>query len=82
MVPFLVDVHCAQWGTLPRLITAVGSRPGSTGVGIDENTALVVDGADALVLGAGQVWQVRENSGSVDVRPYRHGQRLTLPAAR
>lgn len=82
LVPFLVDVHCAQWGTLPRLISAVGSVAGSTGVGIDENTALIVDGGTAVVAGHGQVWHVREVDGSVDVRPYRPGQQLTLPAAR
>jgi cyanophycinase len=82
LVPFLVDVHCAQWGTLPRLISAVGSVPGSSGVGIDENTVLIVDGATALVAGGGQVWHVNEDGGAVHVRSYRHGQYLTLPDAR
>lgn len=44
LVPFVVDVHCAPWGTLPRLIAAVG-RTGTDGMAIDENTVVsVIDG--------------------------------------
>jgi hypothetical protein len=42
--PFTVDVHAAQWGTLPRLIAAVDSGAVEHGVAIDENTAVNVDG--------------------------------------
>ena len=31
LVPFAVDVHCAQWGTLPRLLAAVRAEPGRDG---------------------------------------------------
>ncbi len=56
LVRFTVDVHCAQWGTLTRLIEAVRLRSGLTGVGIDENTALIVGSDGAVVAGRGQVW--------------------------
>ena len=36
LVPFSVDVHCAQWGTLPRLLSVLADLPGGTGVGLDE----------------------------------------------
>jgi cyanophycinase len=39
LVPFLVDIHAAQWGTLYRLIHAVLAT-GREGWAIDENTAL------------------------------------------
>jgi cyanophycinase len=76
LVPFAVDVHCAQWGTLPRLISAVRSTPGLVGVGIDENTVLKVgvDGAEAA--GRGQVWLVTRQAGGAVVMPYRAGQQV------
>ncbi len=68
LVPWSVDVHCAQWGTLPRLLSVVGAggRDGGgvgggragVGVGIDENTALHVDGDSAVVGGLGAVRHV------------------------
>jgi cyanophycinase len=81
LVQFLVDVHCAQWGTLPRLITAVAAAPDGLGAGIDENTVLVVapDGRTARVRGAGQVWWVRgTTAGSVAVTAYRDGAEFAL----
>jgi len=80
VVPFLVDVHCAQWGTLPRLITAVrASREGPRlGVGIDENTVLIVGPDGAVVRGAGQVWRVAGQDGSVVVTSFRDGEAVAL----
>jgi hypothetical protein len=40
LLPFAVDVHCSSWGTLPRLIAAVRSHQVSSGVALDEDTAL------------------------------------------
>ncbi|MET3807650.1 cyanophycinase [Nakamurella sp. UYEF19] len=61
LVPFLVDVHTAQWGTLPRLIAAVG-RAGTTGVAIDENTVLSVLDGVVSVAGLGHVHHVAPSS--------------------
>jgi cyanophycinase len=79
-VPFLVDVHCAQWGTLPRLICAVRAAAvgGGLGVGIDENTVLIVGPEGAVVRGAGQVWRVADRDGSVVVTPFREGDVVSL----
>jgi cyanophycinase len=69
LVDQTVDVHCAQWGTLPRLIAALG-RSG-TGVGIDENTALhLVDGT-RTVTGLGSVREVTVADGVAEVRTLR-----------
>ena len=77
---FTVDVHCAQWGTLPRLIEAVRHRPGLTGVGIDENTALIVGPDGAVVAGRGQVWLVTGiGNDAVEVTPFRAGQQVPVP---
>lgn len=53
LVPLAVDVHSAQWGTLPRLLAAIRSGAVSMGVALDENTAIVIDGHTATVQGGG-----------------------------
>ena len=47
LVPFAVDVHATQWGTLTRLIHAVALGLVAEGVAIDEGTCLEVHGAGA-----------------------------------
>ena len=78
VVPFLVDVHCAQWGTLPRLITAVHARPDRIGVGIDENTVLIVGPTTTQVRGRGQVWRVENLNGAEVVTSHRAGASIAL----
>ena len=79
LVPFHVDVHCAQWGTLPRLIAAVQAASGGSGVGIDENTVLIIGPDAAFVRGRGQVWHARQSAGgAVSVSAYRAGQEVPL----
>lgn len=67
LVPFSVDVHAAQWGTLSRLIAAASAGLVESGVAIDEHTAVVQRGGsgaeDVSVVGAGAAWRV-ERSGS------------------
>jgi cyanophycinase len=64
LVPFLVDVHAAQWGTLNRLVHAVldPARPGraTEGWAIDEHTTLETDaGVPVAVHGTGAATHVR-----------------------
>jgi cyanophycinase len=54
LVPFAVDIHAAQWGTLGRLIYAVQSGLVAEGWALDEG-ALLVDGE---VHGPGAGWHV------------------------
>ena len=49
----LIDMHFAERGRLARLLAAVAQYPHELGVGIDENTALVVSGNQCEVIGAG-----------------------------
>ncbi|WP_371669476.1 Type 1 glutamine amidotransferase-like domain-containing protein [Streptomyces sp. NBC_00289] len=83
LVPFAVDVHAAQWGTLPRLITAVARDALPHGVAIDENTVLDVDadGGLARVFGHGRAHSVRPAPGAdggVLVRSFRAGESFTV----
>ncbi|MFJ9564466.1 hypothetical protein ACIRQQ_31055 [Streptomyces fuscichromogenes] len=55
LVPFAVDVHAAQWGTLGRLVAAVSRGSVPYGVAIDENTVLAVTGEAGRVGGRGRV---------------------------
>jgi cyanophycinase len=79
LVPYSVDVHCAQWGTLPRLIEAVrtGAAAGKA-LGIDENTVVSFDADGRFrVGGAGRAWLVQRDSGvgDVSVTPVPAGKR-------
>ena len=80
LVPFSVDVHCAQWGTLPRLLSALAELPEGTGVGLDENTLLTVAGGTATVSGSGHAWLVATDANGARVRALRHGEEITVPA--
>lgn len=83
----LVDQHFAERGRIGRLVAAVAQNPATLGVGIDEDTAILVDRNDAFrVLGSGAVYVVDgtsitgsnvvegKESGTLSV----HGVRLHL----
>jgi cyanophycinase len=76
LVDLMVDVHCSQWGTLPRLITALGL--GGSGVGIDENTVLRLVDGEMSVSGLGAVHHVVVTDGVAEVRAWRSGSRLPI----
>ncbi|MBE6054345.1 MAG: cyanophycinase [Clostridium sartagoforme] len=53
----MIDQHFAQRGRIGRLLTGIAQNPEILGVGIDEDTALVVrDNGDAQVIGSGAVY--------------------------
>lgn len=52
----IIDQHFTERGRISRLITAVSFNPYNLGVGIDENTAIILDGKGVLeVYGQGSV---------------------------
>ncbi|HEV2856062.1 MAG TPA: cyanophycinase [Thermoanaerobaculia bacterium] len=59
----VVDQHFAERGRLSRLLGAIAQNPRYMGMGIDENTAVVVRGDSLEVLGSGAVY-VLDGSGS------------------
>jgi cyanophycinase len=67
LVDFAVDVHATQWGTLTRLVHAVGAGLIEEGWAIDEGTVLVVDGGSVRVEGLGSVYRVATRGGEVAV---------------
>jgi cyanophycinase len=58
LVPFAVDVHAAQWGTLGRLVHAVQAGLVAEGWALDEGACL----ADGTVIGPGAAWHVTRDA--------------------
>jgi cyanophycinase len=55
----IIDQHFAERGRMGRLLAAVAQNPRTLGLGIDENTAVVIDAAESFyVVGAGAVYAV------------------------
>lgn len=51
----VIDQHFSQRGRLGRLLSALAQQPAVMGFGIDENTAIVVNGNEFEVVGEGAV---------------------------
>jgi cyanophycinase len=68
LVELSVDVHAAQWGNVTRLWMAVETGAVESGVAIDEDTVLIVDGDRLTVAGLGQVWWVRSTANGTTMR--------------
>lgn len=51
----MIDQHFAERGRIGRLLGAVAHNPRMLGIGVDENTAIVIKGEDFEVIGAGGV---------------------------
>ena len=52
----IIDQHFSERGRISRLITAVSYNPYNLGIGIDENTAIILNGKGSMeVFGAGSV---------------------------
>jgi cyanophycinase len=58
----VIDQHFAQRARIERLLGAVAENPGVLGLGIDEDTAVIVSGAHFDVIGSGAVY-VADGSG-------------------
>src|SRR5262249_20636583 len=54
----VIDSHFAERGRLNRLLGAVAQNPRNLGLGIDEDTALIVQGDTFRVIGRGAVYVV------------------------
>jgi cyanophycinase len=54
----IIDQHFAERGRLNRLVGAVAQNPRMLGIGLDENTAIVVEKDRFQVMGSGSVYVV------------------------
>ena len=75
----MIDTHFAERRRLHRLFVAIASNPDLMGLGIDEDTALVVDGHLGEVVGKGGVTFVDGRGVRFDnANEVTSGSRLTL----
>ncbi|HYO82577.1 MAG TPA: cyanophycinase [Bryobacteraceae bacterium] len=58
----VIDQHFAQRARIERLLGAIAENPGVLGLGIDEDTAIIVDWQHFKVIGSGAVY-VADGSG-------------------
>ena len=61
----LIDMHFGERGRLPRLLSAVALDPDHLGIGIDENTGILVEGSLFEVIGSGVVTVVDAEDATV-----------------
>ena len=57
----IIDQHFIKRQRLNRLVAAAVENPGQLCIGIDEATAVIVDGDEAIVTGNSQVIVIRNN---------------------
>jgi cyanophycinase len=71
----IIDQHFAERGRFGRLLGAVAHNPRVLGIGIDEDTAAVVEGDEFYVIGSGAVYVVDgehvSHSNLAEARPER-----------
>ena len=75
----LVDQHFSQRRRLSRLLSGLALRPDLLGIGIDEDTALLVDGGRAIeVIGRSSVTLVDASGMQTNLRQAKPQERLEL----
>jgi len=83
LVPFMVDVHAAQWGTLYRLVHGLTAHDEAEGWAIDEDTALEVTDAVVTVHGSGAATRVLRQGADISLTVHIAGDQVPLsPRAR
>jgi cyanophycinase len=66
----VIDTHFSQRGRIGRLLTAVAHYPQDIGIGIDENTAMLLQGHEFEVIGEGVVTVVDAGDITYTNLPY------------
>jgi cyanophycinase len=75
LIGAVIDTHFSQRGRFGRLLTATAHYPQDMGLGIDEDTAMVVNRGEFEVIGSGAVTVVDAGAMTYTSLPYaeRHG---------
>jgi cyanophycinase len=71
LVPFAVDVHATQWGTLTRLVHAVDAGLVAEGWAVDNGTVLVAGDGPPRVEGLGSAYHVTRADGRLGIAVVR-----------
>jgi cyanophycinase len=75
LVGAMIDTHFSQRGRFGRLLTAVAHYPQDLGIGIDEQTAIVVNKTEFEVFGAGAVTVIDAGAMTYTSLPYAEEER-------
>jgi cyanophycinase len=73
----LIDMHFGERGRLPRLLSGVALDPEHLGIGLDENTGVLIDGNGFEVIGSGVTTVVDAEDATV-VHPAGESDPITL----
>ncbi len=73
----LIDMHLGERGRLPRLLSAVALAPEHLGIGLDENTGVLIEGNRFEVIGTGVATVVDAEDATV-VHPAGDCDPITL----
>lgn len=82
LVPFAIDVHAAQWGTVSRLIHAVDAGLVDEGWAIDENTMLHCADGRLSIFGNGCAYRARAGAAGVNVEVLPSGSAISYSPRR
>ena len=75
----VIDQHFRQRDRLGRLVTALSYNPGPLGIGVDEDTAAVIDGDELRVIGSGAVTVLDASAvRHTDSSEVRRGQAVAM----
>jgi cyanophycinase len=75
----IIDQHFSERGRLGRLLSAFAANPGLVGIGLDEDTAIVIDREGKLeVLGSGMVTLIDGRNATSDYFEREIGDVLTV----
>lgn len=79
----IIDVHFSQRGRHGRVLAAVAHYPQNIGIGIDEATAIILDGTKFRVIGRGSVTVIDASGMSYTNAPeLERGQSLSMADVR
>lgn len=73
----IIDQHFVKRKRQPRLEAAIKANPTLIGYGIDEGTALVVDGSEKSVVGKSTVTTIRADKSSFVVSSFSNGEKIS-----
>ncbi len=71
LVPFSVDVHATQWGSLSRLFHTIDANLSNEGWAIDENTMMEINGENIQIYGAGNAYKTKRQNGEVVITSFQ-----------
>jgi cyanophycinase len=69
----VIDQHFSNRNRMGRLLSVLARHPDMVGVGVDEQTAAVIQGESLSVVGVAGVWVCLPASGPLPVRTQRLG---------